>query len=209
MKSVDFFHWDNSVYCRDDHHALCLKVFCRMPTKTIESSVALRTVRFNYLDENVKNRKYTESDENVDWWIQKVHGKHTLRKAEVGNLGLRYFRFYAIVFLPSSSLVLQLPISRRAWFSHKHFATSSPSSLGSPIAYWMTGWFECVHRPYSWPCEDFFFFAIGPTISCRIRFSSPLWIVTVTLIFDTKSEKQASWRTRNGRTRFTDKGKAL
>ena len=79
-------------------------------------------------------------------------------------------------FLPLISFVLHVPTCRKACFSFKKWSTfMSPSGL--PVTYWTTGWLECVHRPNSCPRSDL------ATICCLICFSSPLWIVTVRLIF--------------------------
>ena len=88
---------------------------------------------------------------------------------------------------PLGSLLLQFPTCRKPWFSQRYFVTS-PTPLGSPITYWITGWLECVQRPYNWPLAEFFFSLL---ISRLICFSSPLWIVTVTLIFATTTKNWA------------------
>lgn len=74
--------------------------------------------------------------------------------AEVCDLmrmvGWHYVRYITSISLPSNSFVLQFPTCRKPWFSLRNFVMSSPP-LGSPVTYWMTGWLECVQRPYSLP----------------------------------------------------------
>lgn len=117
--------------------------------------------------------------------------------AEVCDLmrmvGWHYVRYITSISLPSNSFVLQFPTCRKPWFSLRNFVMSSPP-LGSPVTYWMTGWLECVQRPYSLPFLGAVFF-FGLSISRLICFSSPLWIVTVTLIFAAKEELR--WSIRN------------
>lgn len=129
--------------------------------------------------------------------------------AEVCDLmrmvGWHYVRYITSISLPSNSLVLQFPTCRKPWFSLRNFVMSSPP-LGSPVTYWMTGWLECVQRPYSLPFLGAVFF-FGLSISRLICFSSPLWIVTVTLIFAAKGGIALKYKKR--RTSFTAKAKYL